>query len=120
MTHPTHRGGECHVCEGEGRESADCEHSEGHDKMERPWLPCPDCPECQTCDGTGEPAWAWEPDTRHDECAHCGAEDVDTMPSGEDGDDGPVCLACVTRWHATACGCDQWPKVPEESDEPGE
>lgn len=113
MTLPTHRGGECSHCEGLGVDIYACD-SLTHDTYDDNEA-CPHCPECDACEGTGELAWAWEPDTRHGECAHCGAEDVDTMPSGEDGEE-PACLVCVTRWHAKSCGCDLWPKMPRESD----
>jgi hypothetical protein len=101
MTHPTHRNGACRRCEGTGRDfyACDCDPDNGT---------CAACPACPDCDGHGKLEWRWEPDTTNGECYYCHAEKVDTMPSGEDGDE-PACLACMTRWHTQQCGCDLWP-----------
>lgn len=93
MTHPTHRGGECTSCDGCGA------HLDRHDSLHP----------CKTCEGTGKVEWAWWRD-EYGYCDACGNEDVPVCQWGDDW----ICEPCALEIHANACGCDRWPKVPEE------
>lgn len=99
MTLPSHRGGECYRCEGIGKLG---ERSHWRGRGYRG-------PTCDACDGTGQDYWTWYPEHTDLACSECGAEGVETMGYGEDGEEGQVCLPCYLRWHAERCGCGAWP-----------
>jgi DnaJ-class molecular chaperone len=109
QTHPTHRGGECPTCEGEGQVNRP-----RFLFRRRPGFRSPKCHECPNCDGRGDYEWAWQTCGTGD-CTSCPARDVEVLPWGEDGEEF-VCESCALAIHARCCGCDKWPKVPEESD----
>lgn len=107
MNLPPHRGGACNDCDGLGVDIYACE-SDTHDTYDDN-DECPACPECEACEGAGDVLWDWYPGDGTI-CSDCGAEGVDTMGYGEDGEEGQVCLACYLAWHARECGCGAWPK----------